>query len=372
MKQSVVRALTLFVALIAINTPAPVQAAGATTIFITAPSHRELNNVFLDDQLAADLSPAGAIGSLLYVKNSQERKWSVDPALIEEVSAMAKGYKLSNHLPGVGQDFAKNFLLRLTTLASTGQVEAMVYGNPSEYWVKRLTPHERNYLLVASQTRLSELLKTGVGAPQNYFTTKYFSLNRHDVIDFINDYSTIQNSAIYMNPADLDKYRLSLTRLFNPNMKSHMRSTLIEDFNSYVATLNKSIRLAPGRFTITSLLQSVPITVINDFPGTAKVDLVINSLNERVIVRDIKNITVAGKAKVQVMVPIKVLTSGSSALNIVVQNSHGDQLGDPQIYDLSITVISPIATWITTGAAITLFFAALFQSWRRIKRRRKA
>jgi len=371
MKRSVVHALTLLFVLFLTNTPAPTQAA-EPTIYITAPSHRELNDIFLDDQLAADLSPAGAIGGLLFVKNSQEKKWSVDPALVEEITVMAKGYKLLNHLPGIGQDFAQNFLTRLTQLASAGQVEAMVYGNPSEYWVKRLTPHERNYLLVASQRRLSELLKSEISAPQNYLSNKYFSLNRQNVLDITNDYSTIQSSAIYMSPADLDKDRLSLTRLFNPAMSSRARSTLIDDFNNYISTLNMSIRLAPGRFTITSLLQSVPITVINDFPGTAKVDLVINSLNERVIVRDIKNITVAGKTKVQVMVPIKVLTSGSSALNIIVQNPHGDQIGDPQVYDLSITVISPIATWITTGAAITLFCAALFQSWRRIKRRRKA
>jgi len=33
-------------------------------------------------------------------------------------------------------------------------------------------------------------------------------------------------------------------------------------------------------------------------------------------------------------------------------------------------VISPIATWITTGAAVLLFIAAMVQSWRRVRRRK--
>lgn len=352
--------------------PASALATTQSLLFITAPSHREFNGVFLDDQLATDLSPVGSIGSLLYVKRGASLQWSVDPALVEEVVDMSDGYKLANGTTGTGQDFAKNFLARLKQLASIGRVDAMVYGNPSEYWVQRLTPHERNYIFAASQKRLTTLLGVSVGAPTSYVNNKYFYLSRQSVVDIRDDYSTIQSSAIYMSATDLDNYQLSLTRLFNPQMSSTTRSTLTVDLNGAILNLSKSIRLAPGRFTITSLSQKLPITVINDFPNTAKVNLVINSLNEKVLVDDIHDITVPGKSKVQVLVPVKVLTSGASSLSIVVQNSKGDQLGDPQLYPLSLSVISPIATWITTGAAIILFFAALLQSLRRIRRRRVA
>ena len=370
MKLVKVVAVTLLTSLVNLSPALPARAATQSLLFITAPSHRELNGVFLDDQLASDLSPVGAIGSLLYIKNSVGVQWSVDPALVEEVVDMSDGYKLANGTPGAGQDFAKNFLARLKTLASIGRVDAMVYGNPSEYWVERLTPHERNYIFTASQKRLTALLGQPVGAPTSYVNRKYFFLSRQSVLDIRDDYATIQSSAIYMNPVDLDNYRLSLTRLFNPQMSSTTRSTLTGDLNGAVLNLSKNIRLAPGRFTITSTSQNLPITVINDFPGTAKVNLIINSLNEKVLVDDIHNITVPGKSKVQVLVPVKVLTSGSSALTIEVQNLRGEQLSDPQVYPLSLSVISPIATWITTGAAITLFFAALLQSLRRIRRRR--
>ena len=368
----VIRALLALVTpLLILSTLAlPARAASPSLLFITAPSHRELNGTFLDDKLATDLSPVGSIGSLLYIKNSVGVQWSVDPALVEEVVDMSDGYKLADGTTGAGQDFAKNFLARLKTLATIGRVDAMVYGNPSEYWVRRLTPHERNYIFAASQNRLTSLLGLPVGAPTSYLNVKYFPLSRQSVLDIRDDYNIIQSSAIYMAPADLDNFRLSLTRLFNPQMSSTTRSTLIGDLNGASLILSKNIRLAPGRFTITSSSQKLPITVINDFPGTAKVNLIINSLNEKVLVDDIQNITVPGKSKVQVLVPVKVLTSGASALSIEVHNSRGDQLGDPQVYILSLAVISPIATWITTGAAIILFLAALLQSLRRIRRRR--
>jgi hypothetical protein len=39
-------------------------------------------------------------------------------------------------------------------------------------------------------------------------------------------------------------------------------------------------------------------------------------------------------------------------------------------YPVTLKVISPVATWITTGSAIVLFLSALVQSFRRIRRTR--
>ena len=371
------RLYLLFTILLTFLTVTPANAAQSSLIFITTPSHSQISGLFLDDQLATDLGPTGAIGKLLYSSTARATRWEVDPALIEEAVVMSNGYKVlkgvggtSGTTAGTGQDVAKAFLARVSTLAHFGLVDAMVYGNPSEYWVMRLTPHEHTYLFTASQTRLATLLKSAVGAPANYISTKYFNLSGQSVVDLRNDYATIQSNAIYMAPADLDSTRLSLVRLLNPQMSRDRRLQLLDDLNSSITNLSNNIRLAPGRFTITSSSQTLPITVINDFPETAKVDLIINSLNERVAVDDIHGVVVNGKSKVQVMVPIKVLTSGTSGLSIVIQNTKGEMLGTPQLYSLNLKVISPIATWITTGAAIVLFFAALLQSLRRIRKRR--
>ena len=364
-------AASLIVLGLIIGTPL-VHAAGSSLIFVTAPSHRETNGKFIDDLLSMELTPVGSIGGLLYKKPQTNTRWAIDPALIEEVLDMSDGYILADGTNGVGQDFAKSFLARVQELAVSGRVDAMVYGNPSQYWQEHLTPHERNYLLGASQKRLEALLKVAVGAPTSYLNTNYFSLPRQTVIDIRNDYSTIQSSAIYMDPLDLENIRLSLTKLFNPSMNATVRALLLSDLNQSAAALSNKIRLAPGRFTITSASQNLPITIINDFPGIAKINLVINSLNERVVANDIKGLTIPGKSKVQVMVPVKVLTSGDSALSVVASNSKGDLISETQIYELSLKVISPIATWITSAAAITLFLAAILQSLRRVRRKRSA
>ena len=349
-----------------------VHASGTSLISVTAPAHRDTHGKFIDDQLAMQLTPVGTIGSLLYTKPSLGKRWAVDPALIEDVIDMSDGYTLIDGTTGVGRDFAKSFLARVQELAASGRVDAMVYGNPSRYWEEHLTPHEKNYLLGASQKRLAGLLKVEVGAPTSYVNINYFSLPRQVVIDIRNDYNTIQSSAIYMDPLDLENIRLSLTKLFNPAMSSTVRALLVSDLNQSATALSNKLRLAPGRFTVTSSSQNLPITIINDFPGVAKVNLIINSLNERVSAHDIKGLTVPGKSKIQVMVPVKVLTSGDSALSVVAANSKGDVVSETQIYELSLKVISPIATWITSAAAITLFLAAILQSLRRVRRKRSA
>jgi len=45
-------------------------------------------------------------------------------------------------------------------------------------------------------------------------------------------------------------------------------------------------------------------------------------------------------------------------------------VGYPVSINLKLSVISPVATWITSAAAILLFVAALIQSIRRVRRRK--
>ena len=70
------------------------------------------------------------------------------------------------------------------------------------------------------------------------------------------------------------------------------------------------------------------------------------------------------------MIPVEVLTSGSSTLSVSIQSMQGNQLGQTVLYPLQLRVISPVATWITTGAAVVLFFSAVVQSIRRIRKRK--
>jgi hypothetical protein len=131
------------------------------------------------------------------------------------------------------------------------------------------------------------------------------------------------------------------------------------------------VRLAPGRFTVSSQKQNLPITIVNDFPKKVKLKIVISPMNGKVIVGKIPDEVLAPKSKTQVFVPVQVLTSGSSTLMANLRSEQGALLGDVVLYQLSLRVISPVATWLTTGAAIVLFLSAIIQSSRRIRRRGK-
>ena len=115
----------------------------------------------------------------------------------------------------------------------------------------------------------------------------------------------------------------------------------------------------------------MPITLVNSFPHPIDVQMNVFPRNARIIVNSKQNLTLLPKSKTQVFVSVYVLTSGHSGLTVSLSTKSGTQLGDAAVYPLNIRVISPIATWLTTGAAILLFLAASVQSIRRIRKRNK-
>jgi hypothetical protein len=62
------------------------------------------------------------------------------------------------------------------------------------------------------------------------------------------------------------------------------------------------------------------------------------------------------------------VASGNSSLLAQLSNLDNNPVGFPVYINLKLSVISPIATWITSGAAIVLMVAAILQSIRRFRR----
>ena len=110
---------------------------------------------------------------------------------------------------------------------------------------------------------------------------------------------------------------------------------------------------------------------MNDFPKKVKIKILVSAMNGKVVVGDIADEDLAPNSKTQVLIPVQVLTSGASQLMVNLHSTTGEALGDAVIYQLSLRVISPVATWLTTAAAVVLFLSAIIQSSRRIRRRRK-
>jgi len=349
---------------------APVHAASMITL--TEPAHRLMDGTFLDDGLAAELAPSGKLGALIFPPTysyASGRTWYIDPALIGEVQAMTVPYKLLDGTQGTGQDVALAWLSRLHGDLVGATVMPIVDGNPSEYWVKRFIPHDRNYLLQNAQLTLSNELGQNVSTISQYLSTRYFLLTKGEIEAIAQTTVALQKYGMYMSPDETALFRTSLQKIMNPDLSVNSRSFLARDLATHTTALQNTIHLVAGKFTITSSRQNLPVTIVNGFDKAAKVNLLIGSTNQRILASDQKNIEVGAKSKVQVMVPVRVVASGSTGLDIRLITSSGVQLQPDLIYPVSVTVISPIATWITTGAALVLFFAALTRSFKRLRRK---
>jgi len=361
-------ALFTVLALTFLSTP---SAHASTTVLLTEPTHRQIDGQFIDDALATSLGVTGRLGALVFNPPEGTTTWKIDPALIEEVEAMSNGYTLTSGVAGVGQLFAKSWLTQLNSDIQLADVEAMAYGNPSSYWVNRLSPHEVNYVLSISRSRLDALLGLAISAPAVYQSHSGFTIPSSDILAIKDATTNFALTAKYINPTAIDTYRLALIKILNPNLTKDRRAYLIRDLTAAAYSQIHLVHLSPGKFTVTSTHQNLPITLTNGFPTEIKVNLTVIPSNFKVEISDLPQFLIPAKSKIQIMVPITVLTSGSTDLTVELTTTNGDVLGDPVTYPIALAVISPVATWFTTGAAIVLFVAATIQSIRRIRRRQR-
>ncbi len=364
------RLFALLAALILTIISTPVAQA-SSTVLLTEPTHRQIDGQFIDDALATSLSLAGRLGLLVFNPPPRTRTWIIDPALIEEVAAMSNGYTLTSGVAGQGQLVAKAWLTQLNNDTRFASVEAIAYADASSYWVNRLSPHEVNYVLSISRTRLEGLLGRAIPTKAFYRSHSGFEIASSDIAAINDAASIFSQTARYVDPSSIDTYRLALIKILNPDLTKDRRAYLIRDLTGAAYNQIHLVHLSPGKFTVTSTHQNLPITLTNGFPNDIKVNLSVIPSNFKVEIGNLPQFLIPAKSKIQVMVPITVLTSGSSELNIELTTTNGDLLGDPVTYPIALAVISPVATWFTTGAAIVLFVAATIQSIRRIRRRQR-
>ena len=204
----------------------------------------------------------------------------------------------------------------------------------------------------------------------------YPSTAKSRLSDFqVNSYKelskAIQATRKYMDPILSETLQLRSVSLFNEGYTSKERDLLAKDLGENTFELLRKIRLAPGRFTISSSKQNLPVTVINDFPNPATLTLQIGATNTRITTPDQILVKLDGKSRIQVKIPVEVLTSGDTGLTVGISNEQKKKLGDSVIYPITSRVINPTATWITYIAAIILFISAVVQSVRRIRKRER-
>ncbi|GAA1390680.1 DUF6049 family protein [Luteococcus peritonei] len=128
--QTVGRARSLFVQTGRAATAVHRQAA--PVVLLTARPSMTGEGVFADNSLSAELQ--GRLSALLSVATQQGSTVLVDPALFDELTAMAAGYRVvgssDETATARGQQAAKDFLAKLTPLLSSGRAYRTLYGSP--------------------------------------------------------------------------------------------------------------------------------------------------------------------------------------------------------------------------------------------------
>ncbi len=363
------RFLTLIISFVLISFFISPAANSASVVVITEPTHRLSDGVFFDDQLAFDLSPAGRLGRLVYLPSLGVRSWQVDPATISEIVAMSTGYGVIDGGVASGQIIAQQWLAQFIKVSRSEKVSYITYGDPSAYWVNEISSEQVTYINALSKISLETSLAKAVtsAAPVNG-VQQAFSKPTINLLKYAQ--GQINLLATVAGQKELDVDQLRLMQLLNPNIDDKKLMVLIKDFEQSVTKMRDKLKIKSTRFTVTSAKEELPIIIVNNFNSVVKLKLSSRALNSKVEVAPVEEITVDAKSKKQVLLPLQVLAPGESRLLAQLTNLENKPVGYPVYINLKLAVISPVATWITSGAAILLFIAALVQSVRRVRRRK--
>jgi hypothetical protein len=358
----------IFIFVFALFLLIPIQSADAATqVIITEPTHRLIDGKFLNDALAAELMPTGALGSLIYANSKSARTWLVDPATIEEITAMSNGYGVIDGSTPTGQQVAKDWLIQFYRISKFEKVSAITYGNPAKFWIDKLMPADVEYLNAISKIKLEEYLgKATTASVTTNNKQQKLPTSVQNTFNLADKQFKLMSSLVDIKEFDLLKLRMA--QLLNADISASELVPLYDDYQKELNIVRNKLRVSKSKFTVTSVKQELPITVINDFATGVKLKLTTRAINSKVIVRPTEAIEIPAKSKVQVLLPIEVVASGNSSLLAQLSNLDNKPIGFPVYINLKLSVISPIATWITSGAAMVLLIAAVVQSVRRFRR----
>ncbi len=369
--------LLISILLIPFLLPMPLSHAetvdGQELFTIADARNRNLVGEFYDRTLEEKLGSDGRLGQLLISAQSRplnNRILFIDPMLIEEVQDLTDGFTLVGGESVEASEIATVWLNRLQRIINGDEVAATIYGNPEPSFLSRSAPTELRIQKRLSTQRLSELLSRevseidratqGIGTLPTFITEK-FTAHRKEIRS-INRYAK--------NPVTRS-LRLTNASLLNPLIPKERSFALTKELSKELERYANSVRITKGRFTLTSKRERLPLTLINDLTNDLTVRFVISSSNSRIVVEQIEPITIAAESKIPFTVPLEVLSSGESEVIIKLKTARGISLGDEVRLPISLAVISPITTWITTGSGLILLFAAIVQSLRRVKRSRE-
>lgn len=368
------KVLTLLTFLLLSNTLLTTPAQAVQEVVITEPTHRLADDTFFDDELATKLSPTGELGLLIYSPSKGVRGWLIDPATFSEIVAMSNGYVISEGgeiKDGQisGESVAKAWLTQFLKVSRNEKISVLTYGNPSSYWVDQLFGKKITYINASGKIAVEEVLGKAT-IQSSYQNGEKQGLSKQNLNFLKYAQRQIDLFSTFVDQKELLNYQLRISQLLNPDIEKDQLQNLIKDLDKSIAQLRNKLKITKTKFTITSAKEELPITLVNDFESPINLKLSIRAINSKVVVTPVAEIKTEGKSKQQVLLPVEVLATGQSSLLAQLTNLDNKPVGYPVNINLKLSVISPVATWITSAAAVLLFVAALFQSLRRVRRRK--
>jgi hypothetical protein len=361
---------TLLLFSLGIYLPQGASAAIRTVELVERP-HQLLDGRFIDDELATLLSPEGRLGSLVYTPIITETRWIIDAALLDEVADMADGYELADNKDGVGVEAATAWLAQLRIATAGGVITPVAYGNPDLRLAKRLAPSELRFYQKYGADRVAFHLGRAITPDRATFKPSTSKLSGPDRKNYTVNRQAISRLSTVVTAPELELFRARLAILLSPSINGSSAEIFAQSAIDGVIQQQNKLRVNPGKYALTSESGKVPLTLVNGFTTPVKINLIFRASNIRVIVDDIREITLEPQSRTQMAVPYTVITSGATQVSAVLTNSDGKWLGPSSRLALNMTLIDSRVAWFTTAAAVLLFIGAGAQTFRRIKRGRK-
>jgi hypothetical protein len=332
--------------------------------------HQLLDGKFIDDELATLLTPEGRLGSLVYTPTVTKTRWFIDAALLDEVADMADGYELANNEDGVGVEAATAWLAQLRIASASAIVSPITYGNPDQRLARRLAPSELTFYKKYGADRVAFHLGRAITPDNTLFKTSTSKLSGPDRKNYTTNRQAISKLSTVVDAPELELFRARLAILLSPSINGSSAEVFAQSAIDGVVQQQNKLRVNPGKYALTSESGNVPLTLVNGFTTPVKINLIFRASNIRVIVDDIRDITLEPQSRTQMAVPYTIITSGATRVSAVLTNSDGKWLGPSSTLALSMTLIDTRVAWFTTAAAVLLFIGAGAQTYRRIRKGR--
>ena len=332
--------------------------------------HREVNGKFTDDSLGEAISYFGN----LYKKVSEAPKksiWLIDPQLIEEIIDMSDGYTVLPKVPGAFADSATNFLAFLRASIADNQVFALPYGSPDIRVRSKVSEVELSQIQNISALRLARALDIPVsaglpeGLPAEGSAVSVRAKNAFGAL-----HKTLNKIGTITSDPEVAEVALRSNALLNPNLSAKQVQYLAISLNGTVDRLEKKVKVLPGKYTLTSTNEKIPVTIVNEFAAPADVVLILHAENARIVIDTAKKITLAKNSRKQVLIDAKAVANGKVRVEARLETIKGARYGESNSLQFTISRIGPVITWVMVGAGILLVGASGIRISRRLRGRK--